>query len=82
MLIGLLARSHNSTWSPQRLRPAGHLVQLRQVQQQDECGGFLQTGYYGNGHENEIELQRWYSYSVSSLRQNGKVSRVLILCSN
>ena len=39
-------------------------------------------GYYGNGHENEIELQRWYSYSVSSLRQNGKVSRVLILCSN
>ena len=39
-------------------------------------------GYYGNGHENEIELQRWYSYSVSSLRQNGKVSRVLILSSN
>ena len=39
-------------------------------------------GYYGNGDENEIELQRWYSYSVSSLRQNGKVSRVLILCSN
>ena len=39
-------------------------------------------GYYGNGHENEIELQRWYSYSVSSLRQNGKVSRVFILCAN